>query len=242
MEPPKRTIAIVIPAFNEEKSIRAVVEDVGSALHGQNLDGHIIVVNDGSSDGTAAVVGSLPCTLLNLPFNLGIGAAVQLGMRYALELGCIAAVQVDGDGQHPACAIGRLLEPIIDDRADVVIGSRFLLKGGSRSTFGRRIGIRYFNALVGLLIGRRITDSTSGLRALNCRALEVCAEEYPDQYPEPEALISFTKRNLRIAEVSVRMNDRQGGQSSISMFAGGVYMIKVSLAVLVAALRTHQEG
>ncbi len=94
---------------------------------------------------------------------------------------------------------------------------------------------------MGLLIGRRITDSTSGFRALNWRALEICAEEYPDQYPEPKAIISFTKRNLRIAEVSVLMSDRQGGQSSINTFAGFVYMIKVSLAMLVAVLRTHQE-
>ena len=241
MEPHKRTIAVVIPAFNEEKTIRGVVEDVCSSLHGQGMDAHIIVVNDGSSDGTAVAVRWLPCTLLNFPFNLGIGAAVQLGFRYARKLGCDAAVQVDGDGQHPAREIGRLLEPILNASADVVIGSRFLLKGGSRSTLGRRIGIRYFNALVGLLIGRRITDSTSGFRALNCRALEICAEEYPDQYPEPEAIISFTKQNLRIAEVSVLMSDRQGGQSSINTFAGFVYMIKVSLAMLVAVLRTHQE-
>lgn len=242
MEPDKHTIAIVIPAFNEEQSIRGVVEDVRSSLQGQGLNGHIIVVNDGSSDGTAAAVRRLPCILLNLPFNLGIGAAVQLGFRHARKLGCDFAIQVDGDGQHPACDIGRLLQPIIDDSADVVIGSRFLIKGGSRSTFGRRFGIRYFNALVGLLIGMRITDSTSGFRALNSRALDVCVDEYPDQYPEPEAIISFTKRNLRVVEVSVLMNDRQGGQSSINMFAGFVYMIKVSLAVLIAVLKTHRKG
>jgi len=242
MEPHKRTVAVVIPAFNEEKAIRSVVEDVISSVHAQGVDAHIIVINDGSSDNTAMAVGSLPCTLLNLPFNLGIGAAVQLGFRYAQKLGCNTAVQVDGDGQHPAREIGRLLEPVLNDSADVVIGSRFLVKGGSRSTLVRRVGIRYFNALVGLLIGRRVTDSTSGFRALNRRALEVCAWEYPDQYPEPEAIISFAKRKLRVAEVSVRMNDRQSGRSSINTFAGFVYMIKVSLAVCIAVLRTHQEG
>jgi hypothetical protein len=242
MESRKSKIAVVIPAYNEEKSIRGVVEDVSSSLQRHGIDGHIIVINDGSSDGTAAAVRRLPCTLLNLPFNLGIGAAVQLGFRYARKLNCDVAVQVDGDGQHPAGEIGRLLEPILNESADVVIGSRFLSDGGSRSTLGRRIGISYFNALQGLLIGRRITDSTSGFRAVNRRALEVCAEEYPDQYPEPEAIVSFTKRNLRIAEVPVLMSDRQSGQSSINMFAGFVYMIKVSLAMLMAVLRTHQEG
>ena len=242
MEPRQRTIAVVIPALNEEKTIRGVVEDVYSSLHAQDVDAHIIVVNDGSSDGTSIALRGLPCTRLNLPFNLGIGAAVQLGFRYAQKLGCDAVVQVDGDGQHPAREIGRLLEPLFNDSADVVIGSRFLLKGGSRSTLSRRIGIRYFNALVGILIGRRITDSTSGFRAFNRVALDVCAWEYPDQYPEPEAIISFTKRKLRITEVSVLMNDRQGGRSSINTFAGFVYMIKVSLAMCIAVLRTHQEG
>jgi glycosyltransferase involved in cell wall biosynthesis len=242
MEPPRHTIAVITPAFNEGKTIRSVVEEVSSSLRGQGMDAHIIVVNDGSSDGTAVAASSLQCTVLNLPINVGIGGAVQLGFRYARQLGCDVAVQVDGDGQHPSQAIGRLLEPIFDGRADVVIGSRFLEEGGSRSTVGRRIGIRYFNSLIGLLIGRHITDSTSGFRALNGRALALCAEEYPDQYPEPEVLISFAKRNLRIAEVPVRMRERQAGRSSINSFAGFVYMIKVSLAVCIAVLKTHEEG
>jgi glycosyltransferase involved in cell wall biosynthesis len=239
MPPDPAHIAVVIAAFNEEESIGAVISEVRGALERLGLASEIIVVNDGSTDGTASVVRGGPCTLLNLPYNVGKGAASQLGFRYAMKRGCDTVIQVDGDGQHPASEIYRLLEPLRQGVADVVIGSRFMGNGGSRSTFGRRIGIRYFNVLQGLLIRQKITDSTSGFRAMNDRVLALCVKQYPDQYPEPEAIVIFRKHNLRIMEVPVTMDKRHGGHSSIDVFDSLLYMFNVTLAMLMTMLRTH---
>jgi glycosyltransferase involved in cell wall biosynthesis len=240
MDSPPPHIAVVVPAYNEEESIREVVGEVHSSLERLGLRPEIIVVNDGSTDATLSEVRTLPCVLLSLPFNVGKGAATQLGFRYTYAEGCDMVVQVDGDGQHPANEIGILLEPLLQGTADVVIGSRFLGGGGgSRSSFGRRIGIGYFNALQGLLLRRRFTDSTSGFRAMNRRALALCIDDYPDQYPEPEAIVLFTRRNLRVAEVAVHMNERRGGHSSIGMSEGLVYLFRATLAMLITTLRTH---
>ena len=166
MDPTSLHIAAVVPAYNEEESIRVVVADVIRSLERLGFRPEVIVVNDGSTDGTASAVRPLPCVLLSLPFNVGKGAATQLGFRYTYARGCDVVVLVDADGQHPADEIGTLLEPLIEGSADVVIGSRFLATGGSRSTFYRRIGINYLNALNGMLLRRRVTDSTSGFLSL----------------------------------------------------------------------------
>jgi glycosyltransferase involved in cell wall biosynthesis len=239
MDPASPNIAVVVPAYNEEESIRAVVADLHCSLQRLGLRPEVIVVNDGSTDGTVSAVRALPCVLLSLPFNVGKGAATQLGFRYTYARNCEVVVVVDADGQHPANEIGILMQPLLDGSADVVIGSRFLGNGGSRSSFGRRIGISYFNALQGLLLRRRFTDSTSGFRAMNRKALALCIEEYPDQYPEPEAIVMFTRRNLRVAEVAVHMNERRGGQSSIGMLEGLLYLFRATLAMLMTVLRTH---
>ena len=241
MEPPSLNIAVVMPAYNEEESISVVVTDVICSLQRLGLRPEVIVVNDGSTDGTGSAVRALPCVLLSLPFNVGKGAATQLGFRYTYARNCDLVVQVDADGQHPAGEIGTLLQPLLDGSADVVIGSRFLGDGGSRSTFGRRIGIRYFNALQGLLLRRHFTDSTSGFRAMNRKALALCIEQYPYKYPEPEAIVMFTRQNLRVAEVAVHMNERSGGRSSIGMAEGVLYMFRSTLAMLMTVLRTHNN-
>jgi glycosyltransferase involved in cell wall biosynthesis len=241
MDSPSPHIAVVVPAYNEEESIREVVDEVHSSLERLGLRPEIIVVNDGSTDATVSEVRTLRCVLLSLPFNVGKGAATRLGFRYTYAQGCDMVVQVDADGQHPANEIGVLLEPLLKGTADVVIGSRFLIggAGGSRSSFGRRIGIGYFNVLQGLLLRRRFTDSTSGFRAMNRKALALCIEDYPDQYPEPEAIVLFTRRNLRVVEVAVHMNERKGGHSSIGMVAGLLYLSRATLAMLITSLRTH---
>ena len=239
MNPAPPHIAVVVPAYNEEESIRDVVAEVIRSLEHLGLSPEVIVVNDGSTDGTESAVRTLPCVLLSLPFNIGKGAATQLGFRYTYARNCDVVVLVDADGQHPAEEIGALLEPLLEGTADVVIGSRFLATGGSRSTFYRRIGINYLNALNGMLLRRRVTDSTSGFRAMNRKALALCLEEYPYEYPEPEAIVMFTRQNLRVVEVAVHMNERTGGQSSIAMSDGLLYLFRTTLAMLMAVLRTH---
>lgn len=239
MDPASPHIAVVVPAYNEEESIRGVVADVHCSLERLGLRPEIIVVNDGSTDGTVSAVRTLPCVLLSLPFNVGKGAATQLGFRYTYARNCDLVVLVDADGQHPANEIGTLLKPLLDGTADVVIGSRFLGNRGSRSSFGRRIGIGYLNAVNGMLLRRRITDSTSGFRAMNRKALALCIGEYPPEYPEPEAIVLFTRKNLRVTEVEVHMTERTGGRSSIGIWNGFLYLFRTTLAMLMTVLRTH---
>ncbi len=232
-----KRIAVIIPAYNEEASISGVVSSLLAlrSSHGLHIDP--VVVNDCSRDRTAEVCAKLECILLNLPVNLGIGSAVQTGFRYARRHDYDFAIQVDGDGQHPATEIPKLLEALQSDEADVVIGSRFLLREGYQSEFYRRIGIRYFMVVNRLITGQAVTDNTSGFRAYNRRALAVVSSYYPDQYPEPEAVVLFKRNGLRLKEVPVTMRERQGGQSSISRLASLFYMAKVSFAIVFASLR-----
>lgn len=228
-------VLVIVPAYNEEGNIGAVIADLRSLP--RPLD--ILVVNDGSLDGTGqAARASGVALVVDLPKNLGIGGALQTGFKYAERHGYAAAVQFDGDGQHLACELPRLLERLETGGVNMVIGSRFLEdRAGYRSTFARRIGIRLFAALNSLLIGRRITDNTSGFRAYDRRAIEFLARHYPVDFPEPETVILLGRNRFAIAEVQTRMAQRQGGASSIAGLKGGYYMIKVLLAILMTALR-----
>jgi glycosyltransferase involved in cell wall biosynthesis len=237
----RNKIAAVIPAYNEEKSIAGVVEEIRALKVTAGLDVDAVVVNDCSKDRTAEVASGTGCVLLNLPVNLGIGGAVQTGFKYALINGYEYAVQVDGDGQHPPAEIAKLFKAMQDGGLDVVIGSRFISKQGFQSTFMRRIGITYFMFLNKLLTGQRITDSTSGLRLLNRKALEIAGNYYPDEYPEPESLVLYAFNKLKIGEVAVEMRERQGGVSSIGTFASFYYLFKVSLAMFFTYLRTRRR-
>jgi glycosyltransferase involved in cell wall biosynthesis len=226
---------VIIPAFNEEAAISRVIED----LVRKGNEYTIVVVNDGSSDGTSALARNTgKAVVLDLPLNLGIGGAVQTGFKYAVRNRADIAVQFDGDGQHNADEIPLLLKPIIDGSADVVIGSRFVEKReGFKSTISRRIGIGMFRIINSLLIKQSITDNTSGFRAYNRESLCFLAENYPSDYPEPEAVILLGKNGFRIKEVFVTMKERQGGVSSITGVKTVYYMIKVLLAVFMTALR-----
>lgn len=226
-------IAAIIPAYNEEANIRKVIRDIKS----QDIEIKVIVVNDCSTDNTERIVREEGETVLNLPSNLGIGGAVQTGMRYAHERGYEIAVQVDGDGQHPASEIKSLIEPIEAGEADVVIGSRFLGKGDFQSSFARRIGIRIISMVNSILVGQRISDNTSGFRAFNRKAIDFLSEHYPQDYPEPVAVVELFRNGFRIREVPVRMREREGGESSISFISSIYYMIKVLTASLVAFTR-----
>jgi len=226
-------IAAIIPAYNEEANIHRVIRDIRS----QDIDIKVVVVNDCSTDSTESIVRREGETVLNLTNNLGIGGAVQTGMRFARDEGYDIALQVDGDGQHPASEIKALIEPIRNGNVDVVIGSRFLGKGDFQSSFARRIGIRIISLVNSILVGQRISDNTSGFRAFNRRAIEFLSEHYPQDYPEPVAVVELFRNGFRIAEVPVRMLEREGGESSISSISSIYYMVKVLTASLVAFTR-----
>jgi glycosyltransferase involved in cell wall biosynthesis len=228
-------ILIIIPAYNEEKNIAKVIQSLKEA----NSDYECLVVNDGSKDNTQhEAEASGLATVIQLPSNLGIGGAVQTGFKYAFYNDIDYAIQFDGDGQHLASEIPKILLPLQANEYDVCIGSRFVEKTqGFQSTFMRRIGIRIFALMSRVLIRKKITDSTSGFRAYNKQAIAFLAANYPTDYPEPETVILLGKNDFRIREVSVEMIERQGGESSISGLKSAHYMIKVILAMLMTAQR-----
>jgi len=228
-------ILVVVPAYNEAQNIGRVIADLKTL----EINPDILVVNDGSWDGTYETAKATGQALVvNLPNNLGIGGAVQTGFKWAARRGYRIAIQFDGDGQHIAAEIPKLLNALEEQNAGMVIGSRFLEKhSGYRSTFVRRLGIRVFMRVNSLLIGRTITDNTSGFRAYDRQAIEFLARHYPVDYPEPEAVILLGKNGFNITEVSTRMQERQAGGSSITGLRTLYYMVKVLLAILMTALR-----
>lgn len=232
-----KKIAAIVPAYNEEKAITAVVNDILQTAQSQNLSITVIVVNDCSKDSTSEIISKLNCVALDLPVNLGIGGAVQTGFKYAFENGFDYAIQIDGDGQHPASEIPKLINASKENNLDVVIGSRFMSKEGFQSSAARRFGINYFKWLNRFLVGVVVNDSTSGLRLINKKTLEIVSEYYPDEYPEPEAIILYSLNKLKIGEVSVNMKERQGGVSSISSGSSIYYMFKVTLAIIYTFIR-----
>ena len=230
-------LAIVIPAYNESASISGLIRE----LNATQIDGFQlvpVVVNDCSKDNTAEIVRKENCVLIDLPVNLGIGGAVQSGFIYAYENNFDFAIQVDGDGQHPPREIVKLLNCLIAENANIVIGSRFISKEGFQSSGLRRMGINYLRYLILLLTGKKITDATSGFRLFDRKTLELVQNYYPDEYPEPESLIYFHRKKLKIVETQVEMLERQGGVSSIRAFKTIYYMVKVSLAIFYTFIRT----
>ena len=231
----ERRLVAIVPAWNESGAIGRVVgeiRDFDSAID-------VVVVDDASSDDTAKVAESHGATVLSLPFNVGIGGAVQTGFRYALEHGYELAVRLDGDGQHDASEIPKVLEPIEAGEADLVIGSRFVAGGTYRPPFARRVGIRIFARLVSILGGQRVTDTTSGFVALDRRGIELFAAQFPHDYPEVEATLVALRSGLRVAQVQVAMRERTTGTSSITFVRSLYYIVKVMLALLVASLRRY---
>ncbi len=230
-------VLIVIPCYNEEASLPILLPELLSTKlpHGYELQAAII--NDCSKDNTVAVARKYEVTVLDLPVNLGIGGAVQTGIRFARDNNFDLAIQLDGDGQHPPKELAKLINYHIETGANVVIGSRFIEKEGFQSSFARRLGIQYFHWLNRLLTGQAIYDSTSGFRLFDRKAIALAAASYPDEYPEPESLVVFSKAGLKVAEVAVVMAARQGGQSSIRSFGSLYYCIKVTLAMFFSFIR-----
>ena len=227
-------IVAVVPAFEEAEAIGAVVSEIRD--YDAGID--VVVVDDGSGDRTAEAAVAAGAVVVRLPFNLGIGAAVQTGFRYALEQDYDVAVRLDGDGQHDATELPKLLAPLERDEADVVTGSRFRDENGDyRPPLGRRLGITWFAKLVSILSCQRVTDTTSGFQALNRPAIALFARDYPSDYPEVEATVLLLKHRLRLLEVPVEMRERETGSSSITFLRSLYYAIKVTLALFVGIAR-----
>lgn len=231
-------VILIIPAFNEEKNIKTVVDNL--IRNYPDLD--YVVVNDGSTDSTERILRDGGYNHITLPVNLGLAGCFQTGMKYAWEKGYSCAVQFDGDGQHRADCIRELIAPIVRGEADMTVGSRFLPDAGEQdrgfqSSAARRMGIRWISGLIRLTTGRTIHDVTSGFRACGKELTAYFAQNYAQDYPEPEAIVSALYQGMRVQEVPVRMNQRQGGVSSIRALDSLHYMLKVSLAIMLAGLR-----
>jgi glycosyltransferase involved in cell wall biosynthesis len=223
----------IVPAYNEALNIGRVIDELRAFDAG--LD--VVVISDGSSDRTAEVAASLGAHVLNLPFNLGIGGAVQTGFRYAWENGYELAVRCDGDGQHDPSELTKVLAPVLADEADICVGSRFAGGDGYQSSATRRVGIRLLAAVVSMIGRQRVTDTTSGFQALNRRAIGLFAADYPHDYPEVEGMVMTMRHGLRLAEVPVAMREREFGNSSITALRSIYYMVKVLTALFVGLFR-----
>ena len=228
---------IIIPVYNEAESITKIIGEISEVFP----DYDILVVNDASTDDSAKLAKSTgKAIVVDLPYNLGIGGAVQTGFKYARINDYDIALQFDGDGQHQVGEIHKLVKMVEKGKADVVIGSRFNKKSEGFTTHTlRRIGIRIFQFASYLMIRQRITDHTSGFRAYNRRAFCFLADNYPTDYPEPEVVILLGRNKFVMKEVFTQMLRRQGGVSSIPLARGPYYMIKVLLAMFMASIRSR---
>jgi len=228
----KSKVLIIIPAYNESQNIEMVVDNIVENYPQYDY----VVVNDGSRDNTREVCRKRKYNYINLSINLGIGGAVQTGYKYARDKGYDVAVQIDGDGQHDIAFLEEMLPILERDEADIVIGSRFIKKDGFQSSAMRRFGINFLSGLIFICTGKHIKDVTSGFRAVNKWFINYYADNYPIDYPEPEAIIAAIMNRGRVKEHPVIMKERAGGTSSIKLFGSVYYMIKVTLAILICRI------
>ena len=225
-------VLVAIPAYQEERSIGTIVSGLRT-----KFPYDVLVVNDGSTDGTSEAARKAGAIVLDLPCNLGIGGAVQTAFLFARERGYDAVVRIDGDGQHEIEGIRGVVGPILAGEADAVIGSRFIGTAGYRGSIPRIFGIRFFRFLVNRFTGYRVTDPTSGYFAVNRTLIEFYSHHYPSDYPEVDAYILMHRLNARAVEVPVRMYPRAEGKSSITAFRAMYYMVKVTLSFLINCIR-----
>ncbi len=227
-----KKVLIIIPAYNEEENIEKVVDNLIRNFPQYDY----IIVNDGSTDGTKMVCQRKRYEVLNLSINMGIGGAVQTGYCYARDNDYDIAVQIDGDGQHDVGFLENMIRYMEEEQADCVIGSRFMEKEGFQSSGLRRTGIKFLSILGWILTGVRIRDITSGYRLVNRRFIHIFAQDYPADYPEPEAMVITAVHRGKIVEYPVIMRQREGGTSSITLKKSIYYMFKVTLAMLIRRL------
>ena len=227
-------VLVILPAFNEAETIVPVIRE----LKREAPEYDLVVIDDGSHDETARIVEGLEgVDLLRLPYNLGIGGAMQTGYKYALRNGYDIAVQCDADGQHPVDRVKDLVAHVEAGDADLIVGSRYVADTSYTPSLSRRVGKSILSRLVDAVAGRGITDTTSGFRAANRNVIRAFAQHYPEDYPEAEALVILHKSGLKAAEIPVEMRPRQGGRTSIRPMHAAYYMIKVGLAILLDVFR-----
>jgi glycosyltransferase involved in cell wall biosynthesis len=236
---------VFIPAWNEEASVAEVIGDVREHLPGAD----VLVVDDGSGDATAARAHEAGALVASLPFNQGLGAALQTGYLYALREGYDNCAHLDSDGQHPAAEVGRLLAEVAADRADLVIGSRYSEAGGDvggadgedyRPTLSRRIGTNVFRFFLTLATRQRFTDTTSGMRAANRRVMALFSQSYSPDFAEIESLQLAVRQGLRVEEVPVRMLERSGGSSFLTPLRSAFFIFKGLIVLLVGMFRPRR--
>ncbi|OGW36943.1 MAG: glycosyl transferase family 2 [Nitrospirae bacterium RBG_13_39_12] len=229
---------VIVPAYNESGRIASTIAGIRKFS-----EANIIVVSDGSLDNTADEARQSGAVVIELSFNLGYGAALQTGFKYALKKGYQFAIQMDADGQHDPAAIPALIEPVLKQEADVTIGSRFLGKNEYKSPFFRRAGIIFFAFIASLLTGKKVTDPTSGFQALNRKVMELYAsDEYPVDYPDADVIIMLHRRGLRFIEVPVTMKRVIGKVSMHSGLRPFYYTFKMLLSIFVTLLRGKGGG
>lgn len=230
-------VLVIIPAYNEEATIGAVLDTLRAEVPSYT----VLVIDDGSCDRTAEIVEARDDALLvRMPFNVGIGSAMQTGYKFALRHGFDIAIQCDADGQHPVGQMPKLVEKLREGNLDLVIGSRYVADTGYNPSFSRRLGKSLLSRLVNGFIGGGITDTTSGYRAANRRVIANFAHHYPDDYPEAESLVLLHMHGLKAGEVPVTMQPRQGGVTSISPPHAAYYIVKVALAIFVDLFRSYR--
>lgn len=235
---------VFIPAWNEEDSVAAVIADVREAIPGAD----VLVVDDGSGDATAERAREAGALVASLPFNQGLGAALQTGYLYALRNGYDACAHLDADGQHPAEEVARLLAEVTAGRADLVIGSRYhsgavAESGDYRASFSRRIGIGVFRFFLTLATRQRFTDTTSGMRAANRRVMALFSQRYSPDFAEIESLQLAVRQGLRVEELPVRMLERAGGSSFLTPVRSAFFIFKGLVVLLVGQFRPrHVEA
>lgn len=232
-----KKVLVIIPAYNEELSIKKVINEIKK----KNEWVDVLVVNDGSSDKTSEFAKSLnnSTVVLDLPYNLGIGGAVQTGYLYAYNNNYDIAIQIDADGQHDPKYIKEMVESLINQKCDMVIGSRFVNNTSYKQTLMRAIGNKMLSFIIKLFTGRKIYDTTSGYRVVNKDVVKMFAHSYPYDYPEPDTNLQLILNKKKILEVPVEMRKRTTGKSFVSPLKSVQYMTKVILALFIARIRKN---
>ncbi len=232
-------ILLIIPAYNEEENILKTYQKIIDFNKKNKTKYDVIVINDGSTDETSKICHENNIPVIDLIRNLGIGGAVQTGYKYALENNYDIAVQYDGDGQHDVGYVKNIIDPIVNNKANMVIGSRFIKKDSSefQSSFARRIGIKMISFVIKLKTNKKIYDTTSGFRAADKNVISLFALTYPTEYPEPISTVEVLRHHLKVEEVPVSMKERTKGKSSITSWKQAYYMINVFLSILIIGKR-----